>query len=103
MLSDGNLGLEEYKTAVEQIDKINTAIVEKNDEVKNTLGLILPMTQRRKEIEMEVAEAERTVNSLMHEMMEMQNSLNQQRESVAGYLRDIRNKCRGKRYNYFQL
>lgn len=44
------------------------------------------MTQRRKEIEMEVAEAERTVNSLMHEMMEMQNSLNQQRESVAGYL-----------------
>lgn len=86
MLSDGNLGLEEYKTAVEQIDKINTAIVEKNDEVKNTLGLILPMTQRRKEIEMEVAEAERTVNSLMHEMMEMQNSLNQQRESVAGYL-----------------
>ena len=86
MLSDGNLGLEEYKTAVEQIDKINTAIVEKNDEVKNTLGLILPMTQRRKEIEMEVAEAERTVNSLMHEMMEMQNSLNQQRESVARYL-----------------
>lgn len=86
MLSDGNLGLEEYKTAVEQIDKINTAIVEKNDEVKNTLGLILPMTQRRREIEMEVAEAERTVNSLMHEMMEMQNSLNQQRESVAGYL-----------------
>lgn len=86
MLSDGNLGLEEYKTAVDQIDKINTAIVEKNDEVKNTLGLILPMTQRRKEIEMEVAEAERTVNSLMHEMMEMQNSLNQQRESVAGYL-----------------
>lgn len=86
MLSDGDLGLEEYKTAVEQIDKINTAIVEKNDEVKNTLGLILPMTQRRKEIEMEVAEAERTVNSLMHEMMEMQNSLNQQRESVAGYL-----------------
>lgn len=86
MLSDGNLGLEEYKTAVEQIDKINTAIVEKNDEVKNTLGLILPMTQRRKEIEREVAEAERTVNSLMHEMMEMQNSLNQQRESVAGYL-----------------
>lgn len=86
MLSDGNLVLEEYKTAVEQIDKINTAIVEKNDEVKNTLGLILPMTQRRKEIEMEVAEAERTVNSLMHEMMEMQNSLNQQRESVAGYL-----------------
>lgn len=86
MLSDGNLGLEEYKTAVEQIDKINTAIVEKNDEVKNTLGLILPMTQRRKEIEMEVAEAERTVNSLMHEMMEMQNSLSQQRESVAGYL-----------------
>lgn len=86
MLSDGNLGLEEYKTAVEQIDKINTVIVEKNDEVKNTLGLILPMTQRRKEIEMEVAEAERTVNSLMHEMMEMQNSLNQQRESVAGYL-----------------
>lgn len=86
MLSDGNLGLEEYKTAVEQIDKINTAIVEKNDEVKNTLGLILPMTQRRKEIEMEVAEAERTVNSLMHEMMEMQNSLNKQRESVAGYL-----------------
>ena len=86
MLSDGNLGLEEYKTAVEQIDKINTAIVEKNDEVKNTLGLILPMTQRRKEIEVEVAEAERTVNSLMREMMEMQNSLNQQRESVAGYL-----------------
>lgn len=86
MLSDGDLGLEEYKTAVEQIDKINTAIVEKNDEVKNTLGLILPMTQRRKEIEMEVAEAERTVNSLMREMMEMQNSLNQQRESVAGYL-----------------
>lgn len=86
MLSDGDLGLEEYKTAVEQIDKINTAIVENNDEVKNTLGLILPMTQRRKEIEMEVAEAERTVNSLMREMMEMQNSLNQQRESVAGYL-----------------
>ena len=86
MLSDGDLGLEEYKIAVEQIDKINTAIVEKNDEVKNTLGLILPMTQRRKEIEMEVAEAERTVNSLMREMMEMQNSLNHQRESVAGYL-----------------
>lgn len=38
MLSDGNLGLEEYKTAVEQIDKINTAIVEKTMRLRTHLG-----------------------------------------------------------------
>lgn len=87
MLADGDMGLDEYKTAVEQINKVNTAIVEKNEQVKESLGLILPMAQRRKEIEMEVAEAERTVNSLMREMLDMQDTLSRQRQNVSTYLK----------------
>lgn len=87
MLADGDMGLDEYKTAVEQINKVNTAIVEKNEQVKESFGLILPMAQRRKEIEMEVAEAERTVNSLMREMLDMADTLNNQKQDVSAYLK----------------
>lgn len=86
MLTDGDMGIEDYKTAVEQIDKVNDAIVSKQDEVKSALGLILPMQQQRKELELEVEEAQRRETELLKEQAEIQDRLDSQRENIAGTL-----------------
>ena len=86
MLTDGDMGIEDYKTAVEQIDMVNEAIVSKQDEVKSALGLILPMQQQRKELELEVEEAQRRETELLKEQAEIQDRLDSQRENIAGTL-----------------
>jgi len=56
-LSDGSLKVEDYKTIVEQIDKINDAIVEAQSGESVFFGLITEHAKERKKLEMEVAEA----------------------------------------------
>ena len=89
MLTDGDMGIEDYKTAVEQIDKVNDAIVSKQDEMKSALGLILPMQQQRKELELEVEEAQRRETELLKEQAEIQDRLDSQRGNIAGTLKDV--------------
>ena len=89
MLTDGDMGIEDYKTAVEQIDKVNEAIVSKQDEVKSALGLILPMQQQRKELELEVEEAQRRETELLKEQAEIQDRLDGQRGNLANTLKDV--------------
>jgi len=56
-LSDGSLKVEDYKTIVEQIDKINDAIVDAQSGESIFFGLITEHAKERKKLEMEVAEA----------------------------------------------
>lgn len=89
MLTDGDMGIEDYKTAVEQIDKVNEAIVSKQDEVKSALGLILPMQQQRKELELEVEEAQRRETELLKEQADIQDRLDGQRGNLADTLKNV--------------
>lgn len=57
MLSSNDLDLEGYKTAVEQIDKVNQAIVQAQEKQKGFFDFSTEHSRKRKQLENEVAEA----------------------------------------------
>ncbi len=57
MLNDSSLTIDQYKDAAEQIDKVNTAIINAENKVQSALGLIIPTVEERRRIERDVADA----------------------------------------------
>ena len=88
LLSDNSLSVEDYKTAVEQIDKINEAIVSEQDKLKDAFGLILPMADERRKLEMDVAEANARQNELLAEQQELLDGIEAKRQSIATTLQN---------------
>lgn len=88
LLADGNLGIDEYKTAVEQIDKINEAIVSEQGKLKDAFGLILPMAEERRKLELDVAEANARQNELLAEQQELLNGIEAKRQNIATTLQN---------------
>ena len=88
LLADGNLGIDEYKTAVEQIDKINEAIVSEQGKLKDAFGLILPMAEERRKLELDVAEANARQNELLAEQQELLNGIEAKRQDITTALQN---------------
>lgn len=88
LLSDNSLSIEDYKTAVEQIDKVNEAIVSEQDKLKDTFSLILPMAEERRKLEMDVAEANARQNELLAEQQELLDGIESKRHSIATTLQN---------------
>lgn len=88
LLSDSSLSVEDYKTAVEQIDKINEAIVSEQDKLKGAFGLILPMAEERRKLEMDVTEANARQNELLAEQQELLGGIEAKRQSLATILQN---------------
>ena len=88
LLADGNLGIDEYKTAVEQIDKINEAIVSEQGKLKDAFGLILPMAEERRKLELDVAEANARQNELLAEQQKLLNGIEAKRQDIATTLQN---------------
>ena len=88
LLADGNLGIDEYKTAVEQIGKVNEAIISEQDKLKDTFGLILPMAEERRKLELDVAEANARQNELLAEQQELLNGIETKRQDITTALQN---------------
>lgn len=88
LLADGNLDIDEYKTAVEQIGKVNEAIISEQDKLKDTFGLILPMAEERRKLELDVAEANARQNELLAEQQELLNGIETKRQDITTALQN---------------
>ena len=88
LLADGNLDIDEYKTAVEQIGKVNEAIISEQDKLKDSFGLILPMAEERRKLELDVAEANARQNELLAEQQELLNGIETKRQDITTALQN---------------
>ena len=88
LLADGNLDIDEYKTAVEQIGKVNEAIISEQGKLKDTFGLILPMAEERRKLELDVAEANARQNELLAEQQELLNGIETKRQDITTALQN---------------
>lgn len=88
LLADGSLGVDEYKTVVEQIGKVNEAIISEQDKLKDTFGLILPMAEERRKLELDVAEANARQNELLAEQQELLNGIETKRQDITTALQN---------------
>ena len=57
MLNSDNLSVEGYKTAVEQIEKVNNAIIDAQDKQRSFFDFSTSYTKERRKLEMDVADA----------------------------------------------
>lgn len=57
MLNSDNLNVEGYKTAVEQIEKVNNAIIDAQDKQRSFFDFSTSYTKERRKLEMDVADA----------------------------------------------
>ena len=83
-LKEGSLSATDYKTVVEQINNIETAIVAKQNEWKNVLGLAIPELEKRKQLEKEAADATERANQLAKEQADLLQQVNIARASIQG-------------------
>lgn len=89
MLSNGDLDIKDYQAIVEQIDKVNNAIIDAQTNQNIFSGLITEHLKERKKLEMEVAEAmEQQVNA-QQELGAAQADLNLSKFSVNDELKTI--------------
>ena len=88
LLADGSLGVDEYKTVVEQIGKVNEAIISEQDKLKDTFSLILPMAEERRKLELDVAEANARQNELLAEQQELLNGIETKRQDITTALQN---------------
>lgn len=85
-LKGGALSATDYKTVVEQIGKIEEAIVAKQTEWKNVLGLTIPELEKRKRLEEEAAEAQQRAADLGRLQAEAQKRLNSAKATIQAAL-----------------
>lgn len=83
-LKEGSLSATDYKTVVEQINNIETAIVAKQNEWKNVLGLAIPELEKRKQLEKEAADASERANELAKEQAALLQKVNKAKSSIQG-------------------
>lgn len=82
LLKEGNVDADKYKTTVEQINKVNEAIVTSQDKIKSAFGLLLPMAEQRKILETNVAEAQERQNEAIRQQVAAQSGLDNSKLKV---------------------
>lgn len=85
-LKGGTLSATDYKTVVDQIGKIEEAIVAKQNEWKNVLGLTIPELEKRKRLEEEAAEAQQRAADLGRLQAEAEQRLNSAKTTIQAAL-----------------
>lgn len=85
-LKDGTLSATDYKTVVEQIGKIEKAIVAKQNEWKNVLGLTIPELEKRKRLEQEAVDAQQRAVDLQRLQAEAQKRLTSAKTTIQAAL-----------------
>lgn len=81
-LKEGALSATDYKTVVEQINNIEDAIVEKQNEWKNIFGLTIPELEKRKQLEQDALEAQERADELAKQYFEDLKKVNDARASI---------------------
>lgn len=82
MLSSGDLDIDGYKDVVDQIDKVNDAILSAEDKQRSFLGVSVSYNMERRKLEMDVADALERQNQAMQEMGVVSATLTMQRFST---------------------
>lgn len=82
MLSSGDLDIDGYKDVVDQIDKVNDAILSAEDKQRDFLGVSVSYNTERRKLEMDVADALERQNQAMQEMGVVSATLTMQRFST---------------------
>lgn len=82
MLSSGELDLQGYKEVVEQIDKVNDAILTAEDKQRGFLGVAISYNTERRKLEMDVADATERQAQAYREMTSARIGLDMQKSSV---------------------
>lgn len=82
MLSSGDLDIDGYKDVVDQIDKVNDAILSAEDKQRSFLGVAVSYNTERRKLEMDVADALERQNQAMQEMGVVSSTLTMQRFST---------------------
>lgn len=82
MLSSGDLDIDGYKDVVDQIDKVNDAILSAEDKQRSFLGVSVSYNTERRKLEMDVADALERQNQAMQEMGVASATLTMQRFST---------------------
>ena len=82
MLSSGDLGIDGYKDVVDQIDKVNDAILSAEDKQRSFLGVAVSYNTERRKLEMDVADALDRQKQAMQEMANSSAALTMQKFST---------------------
>lgn len=82
MLSSGDLNIDGYKDVVDQIDKVNDAILSAEDKQRSFLGVAVSYNTERRKLEMDVADALDRQNQAMQEMANASAALTMQKFST---------------------
>lgn len=82
MLSSGNLNLDGYKDVVDQIGKVNDAILSAEDKQRSFLGVAVSYNTERRKLEMDVADALDRQSRAMQEMADASASLDTRKLSM---------------------
>lgn len=75
MLNSDNLDVEGYKTAVEQIEKVNNAIIDAQDKQRSFFDFSTSYTKERRKLEMDVADALQRQNDAITKQKTAQGNL----------------------------
>ena len=85
-LKGGTLSATDYKTVVDQIGKIEEAIVAKQNEWKNVLGLTIPALEKRRLLEQEAVDAQQRAVDLQRLQAESQKRLTSAKATIQAAL-----------------
>ncbi len=81
-----DMGLDEYKTAAEQIQKINETILDLEDKQHTVLGMIIQRGQERRRLEMEVKDTQDLQRQMTEELAKAVNGVEDAQKAVASAL-----------------
>lgn len=83
-LKDATLTATDYKSVVEQINRIEAQIVAKQNEWRNVLGLTIPELERRKQLEEEAVRAQERAVEAQKEYERALKAVNESKAAIQG-------------------
>lgn len=79
--SDG-LSVEDYKTTVEQIDRVNSAIIDEQDKQQSFFKFTTDYAKERRKLELDVADALKTQSDLLEKQKTLSNEVRAKKDRI---------------------
>lgn len=79
--SDG-LSVEDYKTTVEQIDRVNSAIIDEQDKQRSFFKFTTDYAKERRKLELDVADALKTQSGLLEKQKTLSNDVRAKKDKI---------------------
>lgn len=79
--SDG-LSVEDYKTTVEQIDRVNSAIIDEQDKQQSFFKFTTDYAKERRKLELDVADALKTQSDLLEKQKTLSNDVRAKKDRI---------------------